>query len=38
MRGPGFYLNLFKLVPVLLIYLLWVWTTAWVDSDCKRAA
>jgi general secretion pathway protein E len=34
-RGPGFYLNLFKFVPVFLIYLLWVWTTAWVDEDLK---
>jgi len=34
-RGPGFYLNLFKLVPVFLIYLLWAKTTAWVDDDCR---
>ena len=26
-RGPGLYLNLFKFVPVLVIYLLWAWTT-----------
>ena len=38
-RGPGFYLNLFKFVPVVvLIYLIWAWTTAWVDSDCKELA
>ncbi len=35
-RGPGFYLNLFKFVPVVLIYLLWVKTTDWVDDDCKE--
>lgn len=34
-RGPGMYLNLFKFVPVLLIYLMWAWTTNWVDSDTK---
>jgi general secretion pathway protein E len=36
MRGPGFYLNLFKFLPVLAIYLLWVKTTDWVDDDCKE--
>ena len=35
-RGPGNYLNLLKFVPVLLIYLLWVKTTDWVDDDCKE--
>jgi general secretion pathway protein E len=35
-RGTGFYLNLFKFVPVLLIYLLWTWTTWWVDDDTKE--
>ncbi len=35
-RGPGFYLNLLKFLPVLLIYLLWVKTTDWVDDDCKE--
>ncbi|MDR3621673.1 MAG: GspE/PulE family protein [Paludisphaera borealis] len=34
-RGPGFYLNLFKFVPVVLIYLLWTWTTDWVEHDTK---
>ncbi|WP_435021923.1 GspE/PulE family protein [Tundrisphaera sp. TA3] len=37
-RGPGMYLNLFKFVPVLCIYLLWAWTTNWVDSDCRDLA
>src|SRR4051794_34024583 len=36
MRGPGFYLSLFKFVPVLLLYLLWARTTYWVDDDCKE--
>ncbi len=35
-RGPGMYINLLKFVPVLLIYLLWAWTTAWVDDDAKE--
>ena len=29
------YLNLFKFVPVVLIYLLWAWTTDWVEHDTK---
>ena len=35
-RGPGFYLNLFKFVPIVLIYFLWVRTTAWVDDDTRE--
>lgn len=35
-RGPGMYLNLFKFVPVLLIYFLWVWTTDWVEHDTQE--
>ena len=35
-RGPGFYLNLFKFIPVLLIFLLWVFTTDWVEHDTKE--
>jgi general secretion pathway protein E len=35
-RGPGLYLNLFKFAPVLIIFLLWAWTTDWVDDDCKE--
>jgi general secretion pathway protein E len=34
-RGPGMYLNLFKFIPVLLVYLLWARTTDWVDHDTK---
>lgn len=34
-RGPGMYLNLFKFLPVLAIYLLWVWTTWWVEDDTR---
>src|SRR5262249_43985239 len=35
-RGPGFYLNLLKFLPVLAIYLLWAWTTYWVDDDMRE--
>ena len=35
-RGSGFYLNLFKFVPIVLLYLLWARTTHWVDEDCKE--
>jgi type II secretory ATPase GspE/PulE/Tfp pilus assembly ATPase PilB-like protein len=31
--GPGFYLNLYKFIPIILIYLLWAWTTDWVEHD-----
>jgi general secretion pathway protein E len=34
-RGTGMYLNLFKFVPVVLIYILWAWTTDWVEHDTK---
>src|SRR5690606_28497624 len=36
LRGPGLYLNLFKFVPVLLIYLAWVKTVDWVDDDLRE--
>ena len=32
-RGPGFYLNLFKFIPVVLVYLLWAWTSTWIERD-----
>ncbi|MDR3633409.1 MAG: GspE/PulE family protein [Isosphaeraceae bacterium] len=35
-RGPGLYVNLFKFVPVVLIFLMWAWTTYWVDDDAKE--
>jgi general secretion pathway protein E len=35
-RGPGMYLNLFKFVPVVLIYILWAWTTDWVEHDARE--
>ena len=34
-RGPGLYLNLFMFVPVVLTYILWVYTTHWVQKDTK---
>ena len=35
-RGPGLYLNLYKFIPVVVIYLLWTWTTDWVEHDTKE--
>jgi type II secretory ATPase GspE/PulE/Tfp pilus assembly ATPase PilB-like protein len=35
-RGPGNYLNWLKFVPVVIVYLLWVYTTNWVESDTKE--
>jgi general secretion pathway protein E len=35
-RGPGMYLNLYKFLPVLAIFLLWAWTSYWVDDDAKE--
>jgi general secretion pathway protein E len=35
-RGPGMYLNLFKFIPVVLIFLLWARTTDWVEHDTKE--
>lgn len=32
-RGPGFYYNLLKLAPLLLVYLAWIRTCWWVDKD-----
>src|SRR4051794_38137791 len=34
-RGPGMYLNLFKFLPVLVLYLMWVWTTFWIHDDTQ---
>ena len=35
-RGPGMYLNLFKFIPVVIIYMLWAWTTNWVEHDTQE--
>jgi general secretion pathway protein E len=35
-RGPGFYFNLVKLIPLVLVYLLWVRTCWWVDRDSEN--
>ncbi len=32
-RGPGFYLNIFKFLPVVMVYLLWAKTTTWIEVD-----
>jgi len=34
-RGPGMYLNLLKFIPVVIVYLLWAWTTDWVEHDTQ---
>jgi type II secretory ATPase GspE/PulE/Tfp pilus assembly ATPase PilB-like protein len=34
-RGPGLYLNLIKFIPVLLLFVLWVSTTHWIEKDTK---
>jgi type II secretory ATPase GspE/PulE/Tfp pilus assembly ATPase PilB-like protein len=35
-RGPGLYFNLFKLIPLVLVYLAWVRTCWWVDADARQ--
>jgi general secretion pathway protein E len=35
-RGPGLYFSLLKLVPLLLVYLLWVRLCWWADQDARR--
>ena len=35
-RGPGLYYNLFKFVPVVLIYILWTGTTHWIEKDTEE--
>ena len=32
-RGPGFYINFYKFVPIVLLYFLWAWTTSWIEVD-----
>jgi type II secretory ATPase GspE/PulE/Tfp pilus assembly ATPase PilB-like protein len=34
-RGPGFYYSLVKLLGLLIVYLLWVRTSWWVDTDAR---
>jgi type II secretory ATPase GspE/PulE/Tfp pilus assembly ATPase PilB-like protein len=34
-RGPGNYLNLLKVVAAWLLFLLWVYTTDWLSTDCQ---
>ncbi len=31
----GWYLSLLRLIPVLLLLILWVWSTKWVDEDSR---
>jgi type II secretory ATPase GspE/PulE/Tfp pilus assembly ATPase PilB-like protein len=35
-RGPGMYLNLLKFLPVLALYLMWAWSSDWVDHDTRE--
>jgi hypothetical protein len=35
-RGPGFYLNWLKVLAGWLVFLLWVWTTDWVNRDLQQ--
>jgi type II secretory ATPase GspE/PulE/Tfp pilus assembly ATPase PilB-like protein len=35
-RGVGNYLNWFKFAPIVAVYLLWVFTTQWVDRDTEK--
>lgn len=35
-RGPGFYLSLPKIVVAWGLFLLWVWTTDWVNADAQH--
>ena len=35
-RGPGFYVNMFKFVPIVILYIFWVWSNAWVDRDARE--
>jgi hypothetical protein len=35
-RGPGFYLNLYKFLPVVAIFLVWSWSTDWVEHDTQE--
>jgi len=35
-RGPGFYLSWLKILAAWLIFLLWVYTTDWVSTDCQE--
>jgi type II secretory ATPase GspE/PulE/Tfp pilus assembly ATPase PilB-like protein len=34
-RGPGFYFNLLKIALVLIVYLCWINTCAWVNRDAE---
>jgi type II secretory ATPase GspE/PulE/Tfp pilus assembly ATPase PilB-like protein len=35
-RGPGLYFSLLKLLPVLLVYFLWVRICWWADQDARK--
>ncbi len=35
-RGPGFYLSWVKILISWLVFLLWVYTTNWLNTDCQE--
>ena len=35
-RGPGFYLSWWKLSGFVAVFLLWVWSTDWINVDCQE--
>ncbi len=35
-RGPGFYLSLGKILACWLVFLAWVHTTDWINTDCQE--
>ncbi|HWE37380.1 MAG TPA: GspE/PulE family protein [Isosphaeraceae bacterium] len=35
-RGAGNYINWFKFVPIIFIYLIWAWMTYWVSEDTRE--
>lgn len=35
-RGPGYYLSLLKISACWLLFLLWVYTTDWLNTDCQE--
>ena len=36
MRGPGFYLNIFRILLCWLVFLAWVHTADWINQDAQR--
>ena len=34
-RAPGFYVSLWKFIPILLLFFAWVWSSRWADEDSR---